>query len=97
MEIKYPLIWENKEGDILEVTFKEPEEGEYGEWINSYLTLLRDRKTKEIIGLQLWDWSHLLKKAEEEKEEMENMTDEEKEQILNDLKEMMGKNEKENI
>ena len=90
MTVKYPMVWENKDGDILVVRIKEPKNSELGEWINPYLTLIKDNDTEEIIGFDIWNFRNLIKKAEESQKEIDNMSEEEKEEIFNQVKKMLG-------
>jgi len=62
-----PDVFYNKEGDILEVRFVDPDKiqnGHYAEWLNPHITLLRDQRTKEVIGVEIWGMKHVMKEDE---------------------------------
>lgn len=90
---KYPIVWENKEGDILEVIVKDSPSPGYGEWINQHLTLMRDHETDEIVGFSIEGIRYLLKLAKETEKEAEEMSDEEVEELYKTLEEMGLKRE----
>jgi hypothetical protein len=51
-----PNIFLNTEGPggIIEIYFEHPATGEYAEWINPYLTLLRAENDNRVIDCQVW-------------------------------------------
>ena len=80
-------IWENKDGDMLEVRLgEECEEGEYGQWLCPYLVVHRRREDDKIIGFHVEGIRYLLKKAEEsEKKELTTEQKKEKEKLLKEF------------
>jgi uncharacterized protein YuzE len=82
MNEKYPIVFYNKDGDILEIKFEETKNGEYAECVNNYLSLIKDNSNEKIIGIELWNFKHLLLKEKKLQEELNDMTDKEHQEII---------------
>ena len=48
-----PGWWYNEYGNCAQVVWKLPEEGETAEYVNNAITLMRDDKTGEVIGVMI--------------------------------------------
>ena len=53
--------WFNRTGQILEYYFED--KMSYAERVHQNLHLIKDGKTDEIIGFQIWDFYHLMQKT----------------------------------